>query len=178
MQPNKTRGLECHVDADFAGDWSKQYTTMHPHVSPGLATSSGMLAVCYFLWASKMQTAIALSTTKAKYVALSAALHDITFIMQLLTKLFSFGVNLATMLSTVKCKVFEDNLGAIELAKALCMRPCTKDINIQYHPFCEAVQQKNISISHVSTKEPVADIANKPLPQYSFQYLRHQLMGW
>ena len=88
--------------------------------------------------------------------------------MQLLKELISFGIQLQDVLPTVKCKVFEDNVGAIELAKAPRMRPCTKHIDIQYHHFREAVLQKKISIQHVSTKEQVADIATKPLPRHSF----------
>jgi hypothetical protein len=177
MRPDKTRGLECHVDADFAGGWSKQYTD---DASTCYSRTGYIIwyAGCPLIWASKMQTVIALSTTEAEYVALSAALRDVTFVMQLLDELISFGVNLKSVLPTVKCKVFEDNVGAIELAKAPRMRPRTKHIDIQYHHFREAVQQKKISILHVSTKEQVADIATKPLPRHSFQYLRKKLMGW
>jgi hypothetical protein len=92
-------------------------------------------AGCPLIWASKMQTVIALSTTEAKYIALSAALRGVTFVMQLLNKLISLGVNLTTVLPTVKCKVFKDNVGAIKLAKAPRMCPRTKHIDIQYHHF-------------------------------------------
>jgi hypothetical protein len=98
--------------------------------------------------------------------------------MQLLTELISLGVQLKSVLPEVKYKVFEDNVGAIELAKAPRMRPRTKHIDIQYHHFREAVQQKKIGISHVSTHEQVADIAPKPLPKSQFQYLRKLLCGW
>jgi hypothetical protein len=65
-----------------------------------------------------MQTVIAFSTTEAEYVALSATLRDVTFVMQLLKELISFRVKLNTVLPTVKCKVFEDKVGVIELTKA------------------------------------------------------------
>jgi hypothetical protein len=177
MRPDKSRGLECHVDADFAGGWSRSYTD---DASTCYSRTGYIIwyAGCPLIWASKMQTVIALSTTEAEYVALSATLRDVTFVMQLLEEFISFGVQLKSVLPTVKCKVFEDNVGAIELAKAPRMRPRTKHIDIQYHHFREAVQQKKISIQHVSTKEQVADIATKPLPRHSFQYLHKQLMGW
>jgi hypothetical protein len=49
-------------------------------------------AGCPLVWASKMQTIIALSTTEAEYVALSAALCDVTFVMQLLKEHIAFRV--------------------------------------------------------------------------------------
>jgi hypothetical protein len=178
MHPDKSCGLECHVDADFAGGWSKQYTE---DASTCYYRTGYIIwyAGCPLIWASRMQTIIALSTTKTEYVALSTALCKVTFIMQLLTELISFGVQLHSVLLEIKCKVFEDNVGAIQLAKAPRMRPRTKHIlDIQYHHFLEAVQQKKIKSYHVSTHEQVADIATKPLPKNQFQYLRKQLCGW
>jgi hypothetical protein len=171
MHPDKSRGLECHVDANFAGDWSKKYMD---DASTCYSCAGYIIwyAGCPLIWASKMQTIIALSSTEeAEYVALSAALRDITFVMQLLKELISFGVKLNNVLPTGKCKAFEYNIGGIELSKPhTCVPHYTFDI--QYHHFREAVQQKKISIQHVSTTEQVADIATKSLPRYSFQYLR------
>jgi hypothetical protein len=177
MRPDKDRGLECHVDADFAGGWSKQYTN---DASTCYSRTGYIIwyTGCHLIWASCMQMIIALLTTEAEYVALSTALLDVTFVMQLLTELISFGVQLQSFLPEIKCKVFEDNVGAIELAKAPRMRPRTEHIDIQYHHFREAVQQKKINISHVSTHEQVADIATRWLPAKQFQYLRKKLCGW
>jgi hypothetical protein len=41
----------------------------------------------------------------------------------------------------VHCKVFEDNEGAIEIAKVPKMRPRTKHLNIKYHHFREEVRK-------------------------------------
>jgi hypothetical protein len=83
MRPNRSHGLECHVDANFAGGWSRSYTddasTCYSHTGYII-----WYAGCHLIWASKMQTVIALSTTEAECVALSAALRDITLFMQLL----------------------------------------------------------------------------------------------
>jgi hypothetical protein len=69
-------------------------------------------------------------------------------------------------------------LGAIKLMKVPLMRPYTKCIDIQYHHFREVIEQKKISISHVSTEEQVANITDKPLLRYSFQCFHMKLMGW
>jgi hypothetical protein len=66
----------------------------------------------------------------------------------------------------------------IKLVKAPYIHSHTKHIDIQYHHFGETAQQKNTSIQHFSAKEQGTDIATKPLPRHSFQYLRKQLIGW
>ena len=73
---------------------------------------------------------------------------------------------------SVKCKLFEDNNGAIELAKAPKIRPRTKHIALKYHHFREHVQKGLIEINLIDTFEEVADIFTKALPFPIFIYLR------
>ena len=72
-RPDITRGLECYVDADFAGGWKDGN-----HNSPeSLLSRTGfviMYAGCPITWGSKLQTEIALSTTESEYIALSSAM--------------------------------------------------------------------------------------------------------
>jgi len=76
----------------------------------------------------------------------------------------------------VHCKVFEDNAGAIEIATVPKMRPRTKHLNIKYHHFREEVRKGTVSIYH--TKDQIADIFTKPLPEASFVKFRERMMGW
>jgi hypothetical protein len=87
---------------------------------------------------------LTLSTTEAKYIALFlTALRDVIYIIQRLNKLISFGtITISVQVPTVWCKVFKDNVGAIELAKCSKLRPHTKHIAIQYHPFRTHVAKK------------------------------------
>ncbi len=177
LKPDKTRGLECHVDADFAGGFSPQYSE---DASACLSRTGYVLwyAGCPLLWASKMQTTIALSTTEAEYMALSAALREVIYVTQLLDELRSHEVGILPEDALIKCKVFEDNVGALEMAKTPKLRPRTKHIAIQYHHFREYVKTKRVTIQHVGTNEQVADIFTKPLPRPQFEYLRKRLCGW
>jgi hypothetical protein len=177
LRPDTSRGLECHVDADFAGGFSEEYS--------GDATTcysrTGYIiwfAGCPLIWSSKLQTTVALWTTEAEYIALSTALCDVIYVMQLLNELISFRISIPMRVPTVRCKVFEDNVGAIELARCPKLRPRTKHIAIQYHHFRTDVAKKLINIQHVTTTEQVADIATKPLPRDQFKYLRQRLFGW
>ena len=50
---------------------------------------------------------------------------------------------------TVRCELFEDNSGALELATVHKMRPRTKHINIKYHHFWEYVQTKRVLVQPI-----------------------------
>ena len=78
----------------------------------------------------------------------------------------------------VRCTLFEDNSGALELARTPKMRPRTKHINIKYHHFRDHVRRKLISIEHVATEDQVADIFTKPLPVVAFLRHRKSLQRW
>jgi hypothetical protein len=72
-------------------------------------------------------------------------------------------------------KIFEDNVGAIEMANIPTMRPRTKHLNIKYYHFREEVSKGTISIHHMRTEEQIADILTKPLPEASFRKLRGEI---
>jgi hypothetical protein len=129
-------------------------------------------------WASKMQTEIALSSTGAKYIALSQAMREVIPIMQLLNEAHEMGIPMTNQRPSVKCKVFEDNAEAIEVANIPKMRPRTKHLNIKYHHCREEVRKGTISIYHVGTKEQVADIFTKALDEGLFEKFRKAIMGW
>jgi hypothetical protein len=77
FQPDYSKGLECHVDADFAGGWTSGDSTNPEAVLPhtGFIIS---YAGCPIYWCSKLQTEIALSTTEAEYIALSMPMRGTT----------------------------------------------------------------------------------------------------
>jgi len=73
--PDKTES-KCYVNADFAGTWSKEYVD---DAATALSCTGFVInfAGCPIIWAIKIQTKIALSTTKAEYIMLSTAMHDL-----------------------------------------------------------------------------------------------------
>ena len=78
----------------------------------------------------------------------------------------------------IKCTVFEDNNGAMELAKAPKMQTRTKHIGLKYHFFRSMVSKKIINIEPIHTDEQTADIFTKPLVLVKFEKLRKKLNGW
>ena len=78
----------------------------------------------------------------------------------------------------VMCKVFEDNSGALEIAKVHKYRPRTKHLNVRLHHFREHVNNGTITILPIDTKDQLADYLTKPLNHTDLIRLRERVMGW
>ena len=79
----------------------------------------------------------------------------------------------------LKTTIWEDNQATLKLANLELpyMTNRSKHIAIRYHWF-RAFVGKLWTVEPISTKEQLADIFTKGLPQESFEYLRRKLMGW
>ena len=81
MYPKNDKGLECFVDADFAGGWSTK-TSDDPDSVYSRTGYNIKYKNCPILWASKLQSEISLSTTEAEYIALPQAMREIIPMME------------------------------------------------------------------------------------------------
>lgn len=175
-RPNKNIGLQCYVDADFAGGWA-QVDSDNPE---NLMSRSGyvvMFAGCPILWCSKLQTEITLSTTESEYVALSQAMREVIPLMDLMRELGKV-LKINTLKPDFYCQVFENNRSTITVAESKKFTPQTKHIALKYHHFRQYVNNKTIRINSIDTTEQIADIFTKPLDKDAFEYLREKLNGW
>ena len=71
--------------------------------------------------------------------------------------------------------LFCDNTNAINISKNLVMHTKTKNISLKYHFQRELVEDKEVRMEYVTTKEKIADILTKPMPKDAFLYLRGKL---
>jgi len=124
-----------------------------------------------------MQTETALSRTEAEFIALSAGLRTAIPIMSVLKELREEKVLLTREVSKVRCRVFEDNIGAKTIATVPRYRPRTKHINIKYWHFIEQVEKGLIDIQSVKSEDQLANILTKPLPEPEITRLRDIVLG-
>jgi hypothetical protein len=96
-------------------------------------------------------------------------MREVLPIMWLLEEAQKKGIKINAKPCKVLCKVFEDNEGAIEIAKVPKIRPRTKHLNIKYQHFREEVKKGTVSIYHVETREQMADMLTKPLDETLFE---------
>ena len=132
-KPEPTRGLECFVDADFAGGWSSG-----EYKNPEFVLSRTVFVIVYagypLTWSSKLQTEIALSTTESEHIVLSQAMQETIPFMNLMVEVKSiFPLHNPT--PKFHCKVFKDNRSCIKVAEGPRHTPRTKHIAIKYHHF-------------------------------------------
>ena len=108
-------------------------------------------------WTSKKQNCTSQSTTEAKYVAVAINYSNIVCFKQLLE-----GMKVEIKELVVMCC---DNTNAINISKNPMMHSKTKKISIKYHFVRELVQDKEIRLEYVHTKEQIVDIFTKTLPK-------------
>ena len=134
-----------YSDADFAGCKVVRKST------------SG---TCHFLalvsWHSKKQNSVALSTTKAEYIAADLCCAQILWMKQTLG-----DFNLIFEHVPIKC----DNTSAINISKNPVQHSRTKHIEIRHYFLRDHAQKSDITLEFVSTKDQLANIFTKPLSE-------------
>lgn len=143
-----------YSDADWAGDMDDRHSTSGNVFS---------LACGAVSWLSKKQATVALSTAEAEYVALSTATQEAIWLRRLLADMGEPPEG--------PTEIYEDNQGAISMAKNPVGHARTKHIDIRYHFVRERVQDGAITLKYIGTDEMVADILTKPLPKHRFEKL-------
>ena len=177
LKPDTSQSLDLYVDADFAGNWDKDIASSDPATAQ--SRHGYVLKYCGIpiLWASQLQTIIALSTTEAEYVGMSRALQDTLPVVWMLQEMQQLGFVVHATSAKVHCKVFQDNSGAIEIANNPKYRPRTKHINQRYHFFRSHIGQ-HITVLPIDSEDQVADSFTKPLSPAVFFKHRLDLQGW
>ncbi len=168
FSPNSSKGFECYCDADFASNWNRSNAAYDPSTAKSRSGWIIFYAGCPIIWASKLQSHVALSTTEAEYISLSMSLREVLPIMFLLDEMRNKGLQVICTAPHVYCKVFKDKSGALELARLPKLRPRTKHINVCYHHFQEHVRSRKVKIFPIGTKEQTADTLTKALPKNTF----------
>ena len=111
LKPKQELRVDCYVDADFGGLFSVE--DKQDPVSVKSRTGS---VITYrgapLMWASKMQTQIALSTMEAEYIALSQSMRDLIPIREILKEIMTIVFNTVPSITYYShSKAFADSVG-------------------------------------------------------------------
>lgn len=109
-------------------------------------------------WKATLQPIVALSTTEAKYMALTEAAKEGIWLKGLISDL-GFPQD--------KAIIFCDSLSAICLAKHQVHHEKTKHIDIRYH-FIRT--EKRVLVWKIDTEDNPVDMFTKPVPRSKFMH--------
>jgi hypothetical protein len=118
-------------------------------------------------WCNRKQSSVALSTTKAEYIALSVAVCEVVWLRKLLTDLFDHEMDN----TIIHC----DNQICVKLSKNLVFHDKSKHIETKYHYIRDLVQRKAVHVQYLPTHEQIADIFTKSLAKTKFEYFHERL---
>ena len=171
--------LDCHTDADFAGNWNLEDSddADASRSRAGYLITLGNVPV---LWKSKRIQEICLSTMESEYIALSMSMRSLIYLRGLLFETNSrFDLGFGEALSTIST-VFEDNRAAQILATTdpPRMTPRSKHLAVKYHWFRSHLSNDTIVIKSVPSATNKADIFTKALPREAFVRHRKTICGW
>lgn len=138
--------LMAFTDSDYAGDVDDRRSTS------GFVFLMASGAVS---WASKKQPVVALSTTKAEYIAASLCSCQCVWLRRVL-EMIGCGEGFATV---INC----DNSSTIQLSKHPVFHGKSKHIEVRFHNLRELVSEGIVKLEYCSTENQVADIFTKPL---------------
>nr|GEY79985.1 retrovirus-related Pol polyprotein from transposon TNT 1-94 [Tanacetum cinerariifolium] len=117
-------------------------------------------------WSSKKQKSTAISTTKAKYIAISGCCTQILWMRSQLTD-YGFDFN--------KIILYCDNRSAIALCCNNVQHSRSKHIDIRHHFIREQVERGVVELYFVTTDYQLADIFTKALPRHRFEFILPRL---
>ena len=136
--------LVVYTDSDWAGDKDNRRS-----VNGFVMFLNGVPIV----WRSKQQKSVALSSSEAEYVAISEAVKEILFVIQVMK---SMGLQVYT---PVVVRV--DNMGAIFMSENTSSGTRTRHVDTRYHFVRELVEEKVVEIIFVKTADNIADSFTK-----------------
>ncbi|GJW00702.1 hypothetical protein Tco_1555953 [Tanacetum coccineum] len=149
--------LTAYADADHAGCQDTRRST---------SGSAQFLGDKLVSWSSKKQKCMAISSTKAEYIALFGCCAQILWMRSQLTN-YGFQFN--------KIPLYCDNKSAIALSCNNVQHLRAKHIDVRYHFIKEQVENGVVELFFIRTEYQLADIFAKPLPRERFNFLIEKL---
>jgi hypothetical protein len=117
-------------------------------------------------WSSKTQKSVTLSSTEAEYCAMAMGAQEVMYARQLMNEL-GFGLKPGI--------IFEDNTGAIFLARNRQVGQKTKHIDIRHHFVRDLKEEGKLEIRYVNTDHNEADICTKNMSESTFEVHRNNI---
>ena len=116
-------------------------------------------------WQSRLQKCVALSTIKAKYIAITETSKELLWMNKFLQELG---------LQQERCLLYCDSQSVIHLSKNPTFHSRFKHIDVRYHWICDALEMKLFCLEKIHIDENGSDMMTKPIPTEKLQFCRKQ----
>lgn len=136
-----------YCDAGWAGDMDERKST-----TGYVFTYRGGLIT----WSTKRQQGVALSSTEAEFMEITAAAQEAIWLKQIMMEISPKPFK--------SVKIFNDNKGVLELAKSNSFSPRSEHIDIKHKFIHEKVNKGEILLVYQQTNEMPADIMTQVCP--------------
>ncbi|XP_059221384.1 uncharacterized protein LOC131995997 [Stomoxys calcitrans] len=151
--------LAAYSDSDWANDIDER-RSMTGYIC---ILQGGPIA-----WVSKHQPTIALFTTEAEYMALSATVQEVIWLRNLNAELNPQSQDEPT-------EIYCDNQSAIHLASTNKYLARSKHIDVRHHLVREKKDQNIVNFVGIQTQFMVADNLTKPVPTDKHKFCSKQM---
>ena len=158
LRRNNTPNLHAFSDSDWS-DNRDDYTSTRAYIV--------YLGSHPMVWSSKKQKTVARSSTEAEYRSVADTAAEVCWVSYLMSEL---GIT-----SSSQPVIFCDNVGATYLAANPVFHSRMKHVALDYHFVRQMVQSKFLRVTHVSSKDQLADALTKPLPRLRLQQLSSKI---
>nr|GEV15409.1 hypothetical protein [Tanacetum cinerariifolium] len=158
--PQKTE-LDLTTGINFLGHgllYDHANTCVYFATQPGISI--------FHSWSSKRQKSVAISSTKAKYIALSGCCAQILWMR---SQLSDYGI------AFNKIPMYCDNKSVISLCCNNVQHSRSKHIDIRYHFIKEQVENGVIELYFVNTEYQLTDLFTKALGRDIIEFLTNKL---
>ena len=132
--------LEGYIDADMASDLDHRKSTF------GYLFTLARRVVS---WQSKLQKCVALSMTKAEYIATIEAGKQMLWLTRFLQELRIQQKNYV---------VYYDSQSDMDLSKNISYHSQTKHIDVRYHWLRDVIEKQSMKLKKIDTKKNPSDI--------------------
>ena len=149
--------LEGWTDATWAGCRVDRRSTS------GILTLAAGAPVT---WQSKKQTTHAQSSSESELIAGCSGVKRIMYIRKLLQELHPLFPT-----SLPPTPIFQDNAGAILIQNNIGSIRRVRHLELRYYYSTQKVEDKQVRIVKVNTKDELADVLTKPLDKKTFHHL-------
>lgn len=156
-QKQANDSIRGYCDADWAGDVDdRQSTTGYVFIFQSAAIT----------WVTKKQKTVALSSTEAEFMSITAAIQESIWLKRLDAEINPESKN--------NILIMCDNRGAIQVAVNNNYSSRTKHVDIKTKFIRQKIDTKEVVLQYISTDKMVADILTKAVTPQKLIFLRNQ----